>query len=340
MKFRIRRSVTSSLERRFPLTLILSRKGRGNEQLVGRRSPLGERISTNPVRQNPSPLAGEGRVRGVFRSLSLGAISALLTLSHAMADVAAQTPPGTNDLTVAVSPNVVTNDDTTSAASVPAALPGFAPAARVATPQDTNVSSAAASMPLIAQHPPLSTASEDIRDIRPPIHIPNQLMWAICVASGLAAAGLVFGTWYWLTHHTRRKQLWERALEELEKTRELMIPEQAYLFSIAVSEIVRVYIEERFRARAAHRTTEEFLHDLLAEDHQQLAAYRPLLADFLEHCDLAKFARWELSMEQMEAMHKSACTFVVETGKPADPKAQQIKNQKPKVEHHATTVAA
>ena len=51
------------------------------------------------------------------------------------------------------------------------------------------------------------------------------------------------------------------------------------------------------------------------------AIHQPLLVDFLEHCDLAKFARWQLSVPQMEAMHQSACTFVIETGKPTAPVA-------------------
>ncbi len=98
-----------------------------------------------------------------------------------------------------------------------------------------------------------------------------------------------------------------------------MVPRKAYQFSIAVSEIVRNYIEQRFQVRAAHRTTDEFLHDLLTHSQTALTVHQPLLADFLEHCDLAKFARWQHSVPQMEAMHQSACTFVIETGKPTAP---------------------
>ena len=98
--------------------------------------------------------------------------------------------------------------------------------------------------------------------------------------------------------------------------RALMEPGKANQFSIAVSEIIRNYIEKRFQARAAHRTTEEFLHDLLTQSTPGAHVHQPLLAEFLEHCDLAKFARWQLSVAQMEAMHQSACTFVIETGKP------------------------
>jgi hypothetical protein len=168
---------------------------------------------------------------------------------------------------------------------------------------------------------PTPAAAEDIRDIRPPIHIPYGWLWAVYVASGLGLAGLAFAAWRWQQRqaHARRKLLYELTLEQLEAARALLEPEKAYPFSIAVSEIVRKYIEQRFQARAAHRTTEEFLHDLLTEQHAALTAHQPLLADFLEHCDLAKFARWHLSVPQMEAMLQSACTFVIETGKPIAP---------------------
>jgi len=166
-----------------------------------------------------------------------------------------------------------------------------------------------------------SAGQEDIRDIRPPIHIPYGWLWAVYVASGLALAGLTFAAWRWHQRHgqSHQKLLYELTLEELEAVRALMEPLKGYQFSIAVSEIVRNYIEQRFRARAAHRTTEEFLHDLLTESHTALTVHQPLLAEFLEHCDLAKFARWQLSVAQMEAMHHSARSFVIETGKPTAP---------------------
>jgi hypothetical protein len=48
-------------------------------------------------------------------------------------------------------------------------------------------------------------------------------------------------------------------------------------------------------------------------------SHRELLADFLRHCDLAKFARWILSIEEMETMLQSAHNFVLETGTPPAP---------------------
>jgi hypothetical protein len=131
------------------------------------------------------------------------------------------------------------------------------------------------------------------------------------------AGRLAYAAWHWRKRGgLRRKLPYEIALEQLEAARALMMPDEAYTFSLTVSEIVRLYIEEHFHARAAHRTTEEFLHDLLSGEYLSLAEYRPALADFLEHCDLAKFARWQLSLPEMEAMHMSACAFVTETGRP------------------------
>jgi hypothetical protein len=163
-----------------------------------------------------------------------------------------------------------------------------------------------------------SIANEDIHDIRGPYHIPPGWLWPAWVAGGLALAGLGYGAWRWRHRLGIRVKLpYEIALEQLEAARRLMQPEQARAFSIAVSEIVRDYIETRFAVRAAHRTTEEFFRDLATLPDSPLATHQPVLADFLKHCDLAKFARWILSVPQMEAMLQSATNFIVATGKPA-----------------------
>lgn len=183
---------------------------------------------------------------------------------------------------------------------------------------------APATKPAMTATPTASAADEDIRDIRPPIHIPYSWLWAVYAAGGLAAAGLLFGAWRLYRRHAAvEKSLYELTLERLEAAREFMEPLRGYQFSIAVSEIVRVYIENRFKVRAAHRTTEEFLHDLMSESHEGLMAHQRVLAEFLEHCDLAKFARWHLSVAQMEAMYQSARAFVVETSQPASTAANE-----------------
>ncbi len=164
---------------------------------------------------------------------------------------------------------------------------------------------------------PATSDAEDIRDIRGPIHMESPWFWPAWLAGGALLAALGFAAWRWSRRRALAAKLpYEIALEKLEKVRALMQPESAREFSIAVSEIVRGYVQDRFHVWAARRTTEEFLHDLLEPSDALLAGHRALLAEFLHHCDLAKFARWILSLEEMETMYRSARTFVLETGKP------------------------
>ena len=181
--------------------------------------------------------------------------------------------------------------------------------------------------------------SEDIRDIRGPKHIPSPWLWPLWLACGVALAALLYAAWRW----NRRRALaaallpYEIALAKLEAARALMQPENAREFSITVSEIVRQYIEVRFEVWAARRTTEEFLHDLIDPSDVSLAHHRDLLADFLRHCDLAKFARWILSIEEMETMLQSAHNFVLETGKAPAPETNIA--AAPRVHETATAAA-
>ena len=186
---------------------------------------------------------------------------------------------------------------------------------------------AAASAFALTQAP--AAAAEDIRDIRGPISIPYPWLWAAYVAGAIVLAAALYGGWRWYRRRAkeRAKTPAELALDRLEQARALMTEETAREYSFAVSEITRRYIEQRFRERAARRTTEEFLHDLLERSDTALAAHRDALEDFLEHCDLAKFARWQLAVADMEAMHGSARAFILDTRPQADAKPQLTPSQ-------------
>jgi hypothetical protein len=163
---------------------------------------------------------------------------------------------------------------------------------------------------------PSTTGAADIRDIRGPIHIPSPLLWAWWLAGGTVLAALAYGGWCWKLRRTRGAALlpYQIALVQLEQARALMRPDSAREFSIRVSEIVREFIGERFKIRAARKTTEEFLCDLLNPSDAMLLGHRESLADFLAHCDLAKFARWTLSPDEMTGMLQSAHDFVLQAG--------------------------
>ena len=166
-----------------------------------------------------------------------------------------------------------------------------------------------------------AAAADDIRDIRGPKGIfPLWQVAALLAAVALLAAG-GYVAWRWTRRRRapRALQLFEIALQRLEDIRRLMQPSSVREFSIAISDIVRRYIEDQFKVTATHRTTEEFLHDLLGSSNAALAAHRNLLEQFLQQCDMAKFAGVGLSMQIMETLHQSARLFVIESSKPLPP---------------------
>lgn len=160
-----------------------------------------------------------------------------------------------------------------------------------------------------------SASAQDIREIRGPKPITSASLIPFIALSVLLSGAGAYGVWVW---YRRRSGLFlqtpvEIALARLEHARGLMRPELGRDFSIEVSSVVREYIEGRFRVMAAQLTTHEFLHDSSSCADPLLATNRPLLADFLESCDLAKFGGWNLSTQDMESMLRSAGRFVVES---------------------------
>jgi hypothetical protein len=156
----------------------------------------------------------------------------------------------------------------------------------------------------------------DIRDIRGPISIPETWTWII-LGLGILIILSLFGYYLWKwwksKHVVVPRKAHEIALDRLQEALALMSPEKAREFSIAVSDAVRTYIEDRFQEKAAHYTTEEFLHSLLSKPSSPLSAFSVSLTAFLNHCDLAKFARWTLSLNDMQSMHTSARKLIEET---------------------------
>jgi hypothetical protein len=159
-------------------------------------------------------------------------------------------------------------------------------------------------------------AANDIRDIKPPIEIPNDWEWLWIMLGVLAGAMILFVLWKWW--QKRRAQIsfvppvpaHVRAKQKLEEA--LALISQPKPFVIAVSDAARTYLEERFQFRAPERTTEEFLRELGGTD-LLAGEQKESLGGFLEGCDLVKFAKYEPGESELRGLHHSAVKLIEET---------------------------
>jgi hypothetical protein len=159
-------------------------------------------------------------------------------------------------------------------------------------------------------------ATQDIRDIKPPIEIPNGCEWLWYTLAALVVLAILALAW-WLWKRSRAKMLAVplvpahiRANEALAKALEII--GQPKEFCILVSDTVRTYLEERFNVHAPDRTTEEFLYEL-SETHLLTPDQKASLGRFLESCDLVKFAKYEPGENELREWHSSAVRLVEET---------------------------
>ena len=162
------------------------------------------------------------------------------------------------------------------------------------------------------------SATNDIRSLKDPVEIPQGLgwyWWGLILLLALVASKFLLR---WIRNlvavrqiakaplippHVRARQRLQAALAHIHDPR---------LFCFEVSETVRVYLEDRFNLRAPERTTEEFLVELqtsgaLNQEQKQS------LAEFLQSCDLVKFARLEPTETALRELHDSAVRLVDET---------------------------
>lgn len=169
--------------------------------------------------------------------------------------------------------------------------------------------------PSSASSPPTLAATNDIRPIKPPVPIPSGYEWLWWTLGLLAAAALAFVVARWVRKkaqprptppvppHVRARQKLADALRLIQEPKP---------FCTAVSDTVRIYLEERFDFRAPERTTEEFLVELqrtpLLSPEQKRS-----LGEFLQNCDLVKFAKLEPTEAALRDLHEAALRLVDET---------------------------
>ena len=140
----------------------------------------------------------------------------------------------------------------------------------------------------------------DIKDVKPPVNMPDLwwLLW-ILLALIIVAVGI-----YLFLRYKRPPQVliepqlpqipaWEKAYQELEALRRENLLDKGLFkdFFTRVSDIARHYMEDRFNIHAPHMTTEEFLYYLGITGHLN-EAQKIALKEFLDSCDMVKFAKY------------------------------------------------
>lgn len=160
--------------------------------------------------------------------------------------------------------------------------------------------------------PALLFAAEEFHDIAPPVDyslIPPWLVFVITFVV-LSVVGLV--VWWFVRRQKPEsppKLPREIALGELDQIRceiENMTP---YQFSIRVSDILRRYVTQQYGLPATRQTSMEFLA-AAAKAPSFSPDDKSLLEDFLNRCDLIKFAKYEATVSDSELLLEEAIRFV------------------------------
>jgi hypothetical protein len=158
----------------------------------------------------------------------------------------------------------------------------------------------------------LILAAEEFHDIAPPVDYSLLPPWVVfCgVLVALALCGLIG---WWIRRRWQRPKPQqsprERTLELLDRISREMETLSPYQFSIRVSDILRRYVTDQYQLPVTRQTSVEFLAALtkaspFSEDEKSL------LEDFLNRCDLIKFARYDATTEDSRMLLGEATRFV------------------------------
>jgi Domain of unknown function (DUF4381) len=154
--------------------------------------------------------------------------------------------------------------------------------------------------------------ADELHDIAPPVDyslIPPWLIFA-GVLLALALAGFII----WLLVNRRKAPTpvptpRDRALQMLARAGTEIDELDPYTFSIRVSDILRRYVTEQYQLPLTRQTSVEFLA-ALANSSAFSEDDKSLLGDFLNRCDLIKFARYDATSEDSRLLLDEATRFV------------------------------
>ena len=169
----------------------------------------------------------------------------------------------------------------------------------------------------------LDADASDVRDIKPPVSLDKsyfRLYIIIAIAFGVLILAAIVLHYIYNRKHREIESIPEPlpahqiAYNDLESLRamDLISKGQIKEYYYRLSNIVRHYIENRFNLMAPERTTEEFLAEMTVTD-MLSGVHKELVGNFLEHCDMVKFAAYGPDSREIENSFNSAKKLVDET---------------------------
>ena len=154
--------------------------------------------------------------------------------------------------------------------------------------------------------------AQEFHEISPPVDYSLIPPWMILVGTLVALS--IAAVTVWFVIRSRRKQApiqspRERTLEMLDRMQNEIEELSPYQFSIRVSDMLRRYATEQYNLPVTRQTSIEFLNLIktaspFSEDEKML------LEDFLNRCDLIKFARYEATTADSRLLLEEAMRFV------------------------------
>ncbi len=169
----------------------------------------------------------------------------------------------------------------------------------------------------------LDENASDVRGIKPPVALDKnyfRLYIIIAIVFGVLLLVAVVLHFIYRRKHREVEAIPEPlsahqiAYNDLERLSALDLISKGQIkeYYYRLSNIVRHYIENRFNLMAPERTTEEFLTEMMVTD-RLTGDHKELVGNFLEHCDMVKFAAYGPDGREIENSFNSAKKLVDET---------------------------
>jgi len=154
--------------------------------------------------------------------------------------------------------------------------------------------------------------AQQFHDIAPPVDYSLIPRWVVFVGTFLTLT--IIGSIVWLITRSRKqpvpvKSARERAMELLDRIEDEIEMLSPYQFSIRVSDILRSYVTEQYKLPVTRQTSIEFLNVIKAASPFS-EEEKELLKDFLDRCDLIKFARYEATIADSRLLLEEATRFL------------------------------